>query len=348
MWRRGLVLVAKVVLTVAVTVFIARRVGVDLQELASLDLTRWSLRPLPLIASVVALALGYAWSASLWGRMVHELGGPRLPARTTVPLFLVANLGRYVPGKLLQIAGLTLLARGRGVPAGVAAGAAVLGQGVALLGATVVGVSAFLSPALPGSIRIWGWVGLGAVLAFVALTSVPGPAARLEALVFRLTAAARRFRSSGPGSSTPLGGMPPAPDPGESPALPRLSRSFGLRWTALYAMNWGLYATAFWLLFLGLEGFLPFLYVAPAFAAAYVGGYLALFAPAGLGVREGLLVALLLPVLEAEPALALAVVARLWTTVVEVIPAALMAPGVLRGPRHDSPPHASEAANGRS
>lgn len=345
MWRRGLVVLVKVILTVVVTAFIVRRVGVDLQDLSALDLGRWSLRPLPLMASVVVLGLGYLWSASLWGKMVRELGGPHLPVATTVPLFMVANLGRYVPGKLLQIAGLTLLARGRGVPPGVAAGAAVLGQGVALLGATVVGLSAFLSPALPSSIRIWGWVGLAAVLVFMGVTSIPGPAARLEDLAFRLSTAARRFRGTGPDVPLGPGDAPSGPTVAESPALPRLNRSFGLRWTALYAMNWGLYATAFWLLFMGLEGFRPFLYVAPAFAAAYVGGYLALFAPAGLGVREGLLVALLLPVLEAEPALALAVVARVWTTVVEVIPAALMAPGVLRGPRHDTSPHGSEAAN---
>jgi uncharacterized membrane protein YbhN (UPF0104 family) len=111
-------------------------------------------------------------------------------------------------------------------------------------------------------------------------------------------------------------------------------------------MNWGLYATAFWLLYMGLVGFQPFLYVAPAFAAAYVGGYIVLFAPAGLGVREVLLGAFLAPVLAAEPALALAVVARLWTTVVEVLPAAVMAPGVLRRRERGPAPGTNEAREG--
>lgn len=319
MLRRGLLLVLKLALTVVVTAFIVRRVGVDLAALSHLDLSRWSPRWVPLTGSVLALAGGYAWSASLWGRMVHELGGPRLPPRTAVPLFMVANLGRYVPGKVLQIAGLALLARGRGVPPAVSAGAAVLGQGVALLGATLVGVSAFLSPALPPGVRLMGWLGLAAVAGFVAATSVPAIARRLETLAFRAAAASRRVR-----------GMEPAPESTPMDRPPVLTRGFGARWTGWYAMNWGLYATAFWLLHMGLEGFAPFLYVAPAFAAAYVGGYLALFAPAGLGVREGLLVAFLAPVMDPESALALAVVARVWTTAVELVPAALMAPGVLR------------------
>lgn len=319
--RRWAVTTLKLVATVLVTVFIVRRVGVDLQDLSGAALTRFRPRVLPLVGSVVALGAGYVLSAALWGKMVRELGGPRLRLGVTVPLFLVANLGRYIPGKLFQIAGLTFLARERGVPGTAAAGAAILGQGVALLGATLVGISALLSPALPGEIRIWGVVGVMAVWAFVLATSLPGAVTRLERLWFGFI---RRFHRNDEAT----------PEPGGEPVL---QRRFGLRWTLWYAMNWGLYATAFWLLYIGLVEWRPFLFVAPAFAAAYVGGYIALFAPAGLGVREALLVVFLAPVLEAEPALALAVMARLWTTAVEVIPAALMAPGVLRGPARDHP-----------
>ena len=295
-------------LTALVTLFILRRIGIDLSSLGELDTLTLELSLAPLIGSVLVLGLGYVVSASLWGRMVREMGGPSLPGRTSVPLFLVANLGRYVPGKVLQIAGLTWLGRRHGVSAPVAAGAAILGQGVALLGATVVGLAAFFSPALDPNLRLWGWLGLGAIAVFVVGSAVPAVSRRMRSLWFRIA-----------------GSDPPPPgDAG------RDDRGFGLRWTALYALNWSLYAVAFWLLFLGVVGWQPFLYVGPAFAAAYVGGYVALFAPAGLGVREGLLAAFLAPVLDPRAALALAVVARLWTTAVEVIPAGLMARSVLR------------------
>lgn len=328
----------KLVLTALVTLFIVRQVGVDLEALRNLDLSAWRFRPWALVGSVVALVLGYALSATLWGRMVRELGGPTVPARVSVPLFLVANLGRYIPGKVFQIAGLAWLARERGVRATVSVSAAVLGQLFALMGATVVGTAALLSPALDERVRVAGWVALGVTWGLVVLTSLPGPGRWLAHRLRNLIAWTARRQSAGDGSSAaPPSGTSVAQgsDPGgladadlELPALER--PGFGLRWTALYAMNWGLYATAFWLLFLGLVEFQPFLYVAPAFAAAYVGGYAALFAPAGLGVREGLLVAFLSPVMRPEPALALALAARLWATAVEVVPAAAMAPGVLR------------------
>lgn len=295
-------------LTILVTVFILRRIGFDLSSLRELDTLTVNISLVPLLGSVLVLGVGYGVSASLWGRMVRELGGPRLPPRTSVPLFLVANLGRYVPGKVLQIAGLTLLARRVGVSGPVAAGAAVLGQGVALLGATLVGLAAFFSPALDRDLRVWGWLGLAAVAVFLAGSGVPGVSRRIRSLWFRLA-----------------GAEPPVP---ASEGIDGLG--FGLRWTVLYTLNWALYAVAFWLLFLGVVGWQPFLYVGPAFAAAYVGGYLALFAPAGVGVREGLLAAFLAPVLEPEGALALALVARLWTTAVEVVPAGVFARSVLR------------------
>jgi len=46
------------------------------------------------------------------------------------------------------------------------------------------------------------------------------------------------------------------------------------------------------------------------------------FAPAGLGVREGFLIALLTSTIGVGAATALAAASRLWTTVVEVVPAA--------------------------
>ena len=55
-----------------------------------------------------------------------------------------------------------------------------------------------------------------------------------------------------------------------------------------------------------------------AFPLAYVGGYLAPFAPGGIGVREALLVLLLAPLTSTEVAVALALAARAIYLVVEV------------------------------
>jgi len=293
-------------LTIAVTWFIIDRVGIDVARLGSLDVGGWDLRWHWLVLSVVVLLLGYAMSAALWGRMVRELGGPRVPPLRAARLFLVANLGRYVPGKVLQLAGLTLLAAREGVRPATAAVAAVLGQTVALLGATLIGLGAFFAPGT--GTRTWGWIGLAAVATFLLVGSLPAARRLLGTLWARFA----RDRE-GP---TPI----VLSDPW-----------FVWRWTALYAVNWSIYAAAFWLLFIGLAGWATFLQAGPAFAAAYVGGYLALFAPAGLGIRESLLTVFLAPLVTPERALALALIARLWTTGVEVVPALAMTPRTLRG-----------------
>ena len=301
MKRFGLRLL-QVGLTALVTWFIFDRVGVDLARLRALNTAEWRPRPGFFLSSCVALVFGYLWSASMWGRLVRDLGGPSLTLWTSVRVFMVANLGRYVPGKVWQIAGLAYLAKREGVQASVATGAAILGQGIATLAATFVGMGTLF-----GANEFWreiGWVGLvagiGISVSIVAVVVIPPVFRRVVAFWFRLT------RTDPPDNG--LG-----------------SGNAGLRWLALYVVNWGIYAAAFWLLYLSFGEWRAFLQVGPAFAAAYVAGYIAVFAPAGAGIREGVLVVLLQPIMAREAAVVLAVLARLWTTAVELIPAALLA-----------------------
>ena len=60
-----------------------------------------------------------------------------------------------------------------------------------------------------------------------------------------------------------------------------------------------------------------------AYAAAYAASFLALLTPAGLGIREGVLVVAPAPVLPAGPALVVALVSRLWMMLVEAAGAAI-------------------------
>lgn len=277
----------------AVTWLIFRTLGVQLDELRALEPGGWRPDPVLLALASAVLLAGYLMSAAIWGWMVGAMGGGRLPVGAAVGTFLVANLGRYVPGKVWQIAGLALLARRRGVPATVATGAAVLGQGVALVAATLVGAVALRELGGRGSAAALA-VLVGGLL-MVGVASVPPVFRRLTALWFQVART-----------------EPPEETPGPGVVLACLG---------LYVVNWMVYALAFWILAqsFGLPG--GVLEVAPAFAAAYVVGYVAVFAPAGLGVREGILTLLLAPVMGQGAAVALSVVARVWATVVEVVPA---------------------------
>lgn len=335
---RGLRVVLQILLTVLVTWFILDRAGVAFADLADIDPSRWTLDLRALLASVVVLAAGYAMSSWLWARMVAEMGARQLPLGAAVRVYMVANLGRYVPGKVLQIAGLALFARREGVPPGTSMGAAVVGQGIALLGATLVGLGAFFGP--NEAYRTVGWIGLGIAALVIGATSVPRSAHTLERLWRRLAGSPRS-------DVVGVANVPSAVKAQANTEDPVGRPGFGLRWTLWYTLNWGVYSVAFWLLFLGLESWAPFLQVGPAFAAAYLVGYAAVFAPAGVGVREGALIVFLLPVLTRDAAVAMAIASRVWLTVVELVPAAVFA--VLEARRGSLAPesHTSDSASTR-
>src|SRR5690606_16103009 len=160
-------------------------------------------------------------------------------------------------GKVWQIAGLATLAHRRGVPVGVATGAAVAGQGVALIAAAAVGVPALFWA--PDPLPAWGRIAVAVPTTSLVVGSIPAAFDRTAGAWFR------------PTTSTP-------------PAKLALARVLG--WFGLYLLNWMLYAAAFRLFALSFDPGGAAVAVASSFAAAYVLGYVMIFAPAGLGPRE--------------------------------------------------------------
>lgn len=292
--KKWLLRIGQLVLTVAVTWLIVDRVGLGLDQLREVDRSLWLPGPVLFTAASALLLAGYFVSAAIWGHIVRELGGPAVPAADALPIFMIANLGRYVPGKFWQIAGLAALAKGKGVPPATAAGAAVLGQGIAVVAAAAVGLGALFGA--PDPYGRWGLLGAAVVVGAAVLLAVPTLFRRVVGLWFRIT---------------------------RSDARPEVSGVHALRWLALYTVNWTLYALSFWVLALSLDLGGDLIPVASAFAAAYVLGYAMVFAPAGLGPREGFLIIFLTPHLGAAHSGVLAIVARVWTTLVEVVPAGI-------------------------
>jgi len=282
----------QLLLTVLVTWFILDRLGVSMADVRELGPQWW--RPDPLWLAVASLVLfgAYVLSGLLWVFMTRELGASDLGLYAGLGVYLLANLGRYVPGKVWQVLGLAYLAGREGVDPPIATSAAVLGQALSLGGACLVGSLALLN-APPGLRGYAPWV-IGAVGLGVLLTL------------------SRRLMSSALDLWARLlkrGAAPTAP-----------GRTFGVRWALAYALNWLLYGAAFVLFVRAFEGGGEFLPLASGFVAAYLLGYLALFAPAGIGVREGFLVAILSPLLGVG-AVAVAAWSRLWLTAIEVLSA---------------------------
>jgi uncharacterized membrane protein YbhN (UPF0104 family) len=116
-------------------------------------------------------------------------------------------------------------------------------------------------------------------------------------------------------------------------------RRTALRITAqavpLYAALWPLIGISFWMTARA------FIHVTPsdlalytgAFAAAWIVGLIAIYAPGGIGVREAVLVAILGPRIGSADALVIAAASRAVFTLADLIPAALSVP-LLRRQTH--------------
>src|SRR5207245_4098843 len=87
----------------------------------------------------------------------------------------------------------------------------------------------------------------------------------------------------------------------------------------LTALGWVTYGAAFWLLARGLiaDRVVPFAVATGVFALGYILGWLALFAPGGVGVRELVFVGLLTPWLGSGGALVVSLASRALLTAME-------------------------------
>ena len=103
---------------------------------------------------------------------------------------------------------------------------------------------------------------------------------------------------------------------------------------AFTVVGWIGYGASLWALArgLGLPGPLPLALATGGFALAYTAGLLALFAPGGIVIREGVLVAVLAPHLGAGPALALSLGSRVVLTGAELLAATPFVYSWLRSP----------------
>jgi len=241
------------------------------------------------LASFSALVRLWAASLAWWGQ--------RLTVLPALRIFFLTNLARYIPGTIWQFTGLAAMALAHRVSPLAAAGG-VLVQQIVLLTTGVV-LSLVLAPGLLGP--------LAASLSPAAVLTMAAGAIALLMVLFpialpRLQRLAERWFQRGFVLPTPPAG------------------SFA-RYILGSILSWVGYGVAFWLFARAiLAGQAPNILVAgTAFVASYVAGIIAVFAPAGLVVREAALVAALGGWIGTERALILAVAARLWLVSLEIL-----------------------------
>ena len=275
---------------------------------------RVELRALPLVTSAAIVLVAYAVLIETWRRTVRAWGA-RMGWSDATRIWMISNLGRYIPGKVWQIGAMGYMARAVGVSPLVATGSSLVINLVNLLAGFgvvfVTGTSVLGNPALTATV---------ALLLVVGMVATPWLTPWLGKL-----------------AGTVLG---------RPIVVPRLPHS--ALWVAAIGcvVAWLLYGIAFELLVIAVLGEAPgptTSYVA-AFTGSYLLGYIAIFTPGGLAVREQSLVGLLgrLALAGGGAAGVIALASRLWLTVLEVIPGAvLLAHQTLRRRRSSTPTHAT-------
>lgn len=292
LWRFLQFLLAVILVGLAV-----RAVVINWQSLRAQPL-EWRLSAGWIAASIVVVVACYTVLIDAWRRVVLSMG-ERLAFLTAARIWFLASLGKYIPGKVWAVAGAAVLAQRAGVdPVTAVAGTMVL-QALALAsGAAVVAVAA------PEALQV---VGQGAVpiAALVVISSLAG-AAMLGSQSFL-----DRIQHLLPSSWPRLRAIPPG----------NLAAAF-----LANVIAWTGYGVALLLLSRGLlpEVELSLPRAVGVFTCSYLVGFIALFAPAGLGPRESVFLLMLAGDIGLKPAAALALASRLLLTGTEILPAILL------------------------
>jgi uncharacterized membrane protein YbhN (UPF0104 family) len=292
--RRNLFRLAQWVFAAAVLFFAARSLASQWDKVGS-RLSHIQFAWQWIGAATVLVLVTYALLIEGWRRVLGAWDS-HLPFMQAARIWFLSNLGKYVPGNIWSLTAMGVMARKRGLSGLAAAGSSVIMQMVSLVTGTAIvmvsGAKLLGQPLLVGAAVL--------VLAIVLLSAprfLPPLAVWVSTMI----------------------GKDIAP-----PSVPATSI-----WTAALAntLSWLLYGLAFQFFVRGLLGAAPgeiSSYVA-VYTAAYILGFISPIAPAGLGVREFTLAAFMtqLGLANEVDAALVAIAARLWLTIVELVPSGL-------------------------
>ncbi len=250
----------------------------------------WQVRPVRLAASIVLFASVLVASVGIWGRALRQFD-VRVPFPVLARIWFLSNLSRYIPGKIWQFVGVAEMSHAAGVAVLTSITSLLMFMGFTLVAACLVG--AVLLPAT-GSLETWV-TGLRIASPLLLIFAHPRVINGATRLASRIT---RRPLAAWSGSWLD-----------------------GLILVGLCVLEWIGMGVAFALFVgslapVGLE-VLPT--ATAAFALSFVAGY-AVLLPAGLGAKEGALAVLLGGVVPLPVAAAIAVAARVWTVLAELLP----------------------------
>ena len=247
------------------------------------------------LAGATLAALGAMLITVVAYRALIEGHGVRIAYCKTIAIYYLPLLGKYVPGKIWTVVAAFEMYHGLGISRKIAAASIALFMALGLAAGVLValtfgGVTAGVSTSISA-----------AVVLVPILAVVLWPRAFYGTLsgVLRLV--------------------------GREAILTRLCATTLLRVLTIFIAARVTYGIAFCLVVASVApvGLLAWPGLIAMFTFAQIAGVLALFAPAGIGVREGVLLVGLGPIVGPGPAIVITGVTRLWQTALELLMAAI-------------------------
>lgn len=275
----------------------------------------WHLQPLPIAIAFAIMLVSAAATAPLWLIIYRGLGGT-MDTPNGTRIFMVTNLGKYLPGKVMHAAGRVALLSERGQSASIGVTSVLVELALSLLGAALVSVISIplLLPQLanilsPDEARLFtDHLTLISSLSYLALPlglvclhpRVMGPVLRI---------ASNRLPGKGTDLCTDL---PPYR------TILLLLVAYVVLWIA---MSFALWVTSHTVVDSLTWAHLPA--VSGIAALSYLFGLAVPIAPAGMGAREGLMALLLSTMMPFPAALVTSILYRIISISAEMLGAGL-------------------------
>lgn len=276
------------IIPIVIFIFLGR---VIVEQWYLLENYSWNLDIQYLVVSFIALLGTFLMWALLFEQVFIQLGVP-LSLKKIFKILYISNLGRYIPGKVWQFVGMYYLLERENVgklkaTSGIMWSNLFSNLSGGLVGISIISLSKFNVSILSVSI----------LLVFFACIVIAVQPTVIDHIVNYVLGKLNKDQIK------------------VSLSLPRI-----VLFISYYALVWLCLGAAFFLLTRAvadvdiklLPVFIGF------FAASYVIGYLSVFTPGGLGVREGVMTYMLSYYMPLPIATIIAIVARLWLTLGEL------------------------------
>jgi len=281
----------QIILTILIFYFLG---GQLVNNWATVKTHEWQINYVYIVLAVLLVLAAFFLFSSVWKLIILSLN-KNVGYIKSFKIAYLSNLGRYIPGKIWQMFGMIYLAKKEGITEEESITSFGLSQlfsipsgllaGLVLLGVQPGGFARYADvPFFNVGVVA---VGVSMLLLSLAVVFLPKLTEKMLNGFYRLL---RR-----------------------KPVTLTLNKSLAGAIYGGYFLSWCLYGFSFWVFLKGIttENVLVFP-MAGAFIIAYQIGYLALFAPGGVGPREAMMTIMLAPYFGTAVATAIALASRLW------------------------------------